>query len=266
MLVRYGRLDGLKRRSVRKRVARLLADRGRLADEEVDAVTEIASPAEGKHRRAGHNVIRFASPDERYTVLAGVLEVLSRERPVVLVADDVHYGADALGFCLHLQRAVGRELPILVVMTARDDLLVERVAERELVDALLDGGARVATLAAPMLRDADPGDPNVVKVVASAAGHALYFSRRAIPYEGPWLRHLGIYGFTPDALRWCTTAAEGHLAASEDLEQLRWLEAGARIHLGVVDEAAASVDTEEQLTILRRRLASGEISSPPQPT
>ena len=142
MLVRYGRLDGLKRRNVRKRVARLLADRGRLADEEVDAVTEIASPAEGKHRRAGHNVIRFASPDERYTVLAGVLEVLSRERPVVLVADDVHYGADALGFCLHLQRAVGRELPILVVMTARDDLLVERVAERELVDALLDGGAR----------------------------------------------------------------------------------------------------------------------------
>ena len=139
MLIRYGRLDGLSRRSVRKRVARLLADRGRLDDDEIDAVTEIASPAKDKHRRAGQRIIQFASPDERYTVLSKVIEVLSRERPVVLVLDDVHYGADALGFCLHVQRDLQTTFPILVVATARDDLLVERDTEREAVDALLAG-------------------------------------------------------------------------------------------------------------------------------
>ena len=203
----------------------------------------------------------------------------SVDRVVVAAADDevvqvirahggevLHTGAARSGSQRVALAIDGMEpAPRLVVNVQGDQPLLDP-AHVDAVVALLDGGARVATLAAPMLRDADPGDPNVVKVVASAAGHALYFSRRAIPYEGPWLRHLGIYGFTPDALRWCTTAPEGHLAASEDLEQLRWLEAGARIHLGVVDEAAGSVDTEEQLTILRRRLASGEISSPPQST
>ena len=143
MLIRYGRLDGLPRRHVRRRVARLLADRGRLADEEIDAVTEIVSPATERHLRAGHRVVQFASPSERHTVLAGVLDVMSRERPVVLVLDDVHYSADALGFCLHLQKDRSHPVPLLVVMTARDDLLVERHTEREMVEALLEGpGAR----------------------------------------------------------------------------------------------------------------------------
>jgi len=142
MLTRYGRLDGMPRRHVRKRVTRLLAARGRLADEEIDAVTEIVSPATGRHRRAGHHVVQFANPGERYTVLANVLEVLSRERPVVLVLDDVHYSPDTLGFCLHLQQQP-TSFPVLVVLTARDDLLVERDTERELVETLLDGpGAR----------------------------------------------------------------------------------------------------------------------------
>lgn len=148
MLSRYGRLDGMPRRHVRKRVSRLLAARGRLGDEEVDAVTEIVHPATGRHIRAGHRVIQFANPGERYTVIAKVLEVLSRERPVVLVLDDVHYGADALSFCQHLQR--DGSFPILVVLTARDDLLVERDAERELLEQLLDGDGAVRIPVGPL--------------------------------------------------------------------------------------------------------------------
>lgn len=113
------------------------------------------------------------------------------------------------------------------------------------VIALLRAGADVATLATP-LQD-DPSDPATVKVVCDRSGHALYFSRAPIPHGGPWLRHLGIYGFTRAALSACVTAQASPLERSEDLEQLRWLTAGIRIRVGLVQRAAGALDTPRQL-------------------
>jgi 3-deoxy-manno-octulosonate cytidylyltransferase (CMP-KDO synthetase) len=118
------------------------------------------------------------------------------------------------------------------------------------VAALLHQGAQVATLAAPLPEGADPADPSRVKVVLDAAGNALYFSRAPIPMGGPWLRHIGIYGFTRDALMRCVHAPPSALERSEDLEQLRWLAAGVRVRVGCVDHVAESLDTSDQLHTL----------------
>ena len=101
-----------------------------------------------------------------------------------------------------------------------------------------------------------------VKVVLNSAGQALYFSRAPIPYRGPWLRHLGIYGFCMESLDKYVSAPHGSLTESEDLEQLRWLEAGGSISVAIVDEALPSVDTPEHLEALRLLVRNGKLKYP----
>jgi len=137
-----------------------------------------------------------------------------------------------------------------VVVNVQCDQPALDPAHVDAVVALVREGAEVATLAAPLPEDADPADPCRVKVVLDAAGHALYFSRAPIPAGGPWLRHIGIYGFTRTSLVRCVQAPPSALERSEDLEQLRWLAAGVRIRVGLVDRVAESLDTADQLRTL----------------
>lgn len=99
-----------------------------------------------------------------------------------------------------------------------------------LVEALAGGTRPMATLAAPLHDQAAILDPNVVKVVRARNGDAMYFSRAAIPYQRgqtyPVWRHIGVYGFTRQALASITDLPSSGLAEAESLEQLRFLENG----------------------------------------
>ena len=106
----------------------------------------------------------------------------------------------------------------------------------------------------------------MVKVVRAMSGRALYFSRAQIPYkrEGkpareemerePFLRHIGIYAFTRDALASWVALAPSPLEGLEGLEQLRPLEAGLRIGVAVVGSADSGVDTPADVVRLEERL------------
>ncbi len=120
---------------------------------------------------------------------------------------------------------------------------IARVAE------LLAGGAPIGTLCTSI---EVATDPDIVKVVVDRSGYALYFSRAAVPYRGPWLRHLGIYGFQPGVLAALGALPPTELDRSEDLEQLRWMAAGYRIAVGAVASAEIGVDTPAQLDAVRR--------------
>lgn len=104
-----------------------------------------------------------------------------------------------------------------------------------LVATLRAGGAPTATLAAPLVDDARFADPNVVKVVRGLNGNALYFSRAPIPHSDeprvPRLRHIGVYGFTREALRRVPSLPSSGLAETESLEQLRFLENGLQMRV-----------------------------------
>lgn len=112
----------------------------------------------------------------------------------------------------------------------------------------------VATLACPFPPDADPRDPNCVKVVRNAAGRALYFSRALIPYpradvdasdRGSWLLHLGVYAYRRAFLMEFASWPASPLEKAERLEQLRILENGYSIAVEIVEAASVGIDTPE---------------------
>jgi 3-deoxy-D-manno-octulosonate cytidylyltransferase len=154
----------------------------------------------------------------------------------------------------HRVAAVAGETDAELVVNVQGDMpLLDPAHVRALVGEL-ERGAAIATLATPL--EGDPHDRHVVKVVVGRDGRALYFSRSAIPSGGPWSRHLGLYGFDRGALRRAIAAPASRLERSEDLEQLRWMDAGLPITVATVDRAAPGVDTPEQLETVRHLLST----------
>lgn len=130
--------------------------------------------------------------------------------------------------------------------------------EPEVIDAsvrvLVDGEGEVGTVASPFATDESADNPNIVKVVRTLDGRALYFSRSMIPHdrdrtgsdEARPLRHVGIYAYRVGLLRRYATMPETPLERVERLEQLRILEHGYRIMVAVQDSRHAGIDTPEQ--------------------
>ena len=159
--------------------------------------------------------------------------------------------------------AVARSAPEDLILNVQGDMpFVEPAHVRAVVEILRDG-ARCATLAAPYA--GDPADPHLVKVVLDPGGRALYFSRLPVPRGGPWHLHVGIYGFVSTTLARLASLPKSALERAEDLEQLRWLEAGQEVRVARVSAPVSAVDTREQLESLRARLARGELTLPQDP-
>ena len=140
----------------------------------------------------------------------------------------------------------------------------------DLVVSLLEGDADapMATLATPIRAEAVYRDPSCVKVVCSTAGRALYFSRSPIPLhrdglptQGPFgLLHLGLYAYRRDFLLKLATLPPSPLERAEKLEQLRVLEAGYPIAVGIVDEPSIGIDTpDDYRRFVERWRASGGV-------
>ena len=132
--------------------------------------------------------------------------------------------------------------------------------------AQLGRGFDVGTVAAPVRTRQAWRDPAVVKVIRRADGGALYFSRGSIPHRRdaepsaeelarePYLRHIGVYAYTPAALgRWLAVESSV-LESVERLEQLRALEGGLTIGVGVVAAAEFGVDTPAEARRATRRI------------
>ncbi len=118
------------------------------------------------------------------------------------------------------------------------------------IDALLSkdlDSKGVSTLAVSISNES-AADPSVVKAVFDSRGRALYFSRSAIPWSGrTFFKHIGVYCFTAESLVFCAESPMGALAASENLEQLSWMENGACIEVIPGDWNGMGVDTPEDL-------------------
>ena len=101
-------------------------------------------------------------------------------------------------------------------------------------------------------------NPNSPKIVTDVRGFALYFSRSVIPYirgkeqknwfsEYPFLKHLGVYAYRREVLAEVTRLPQSSLEKAESLEQLRWLQNGYRIRVGLTDVETVGIDTPEDL-------------------
>jgi 3-deoxy-manno-octulosonate cytidylyltransferase (CMP-KDO synthetase) len=146
-----------------------------------------------------------------------------------------------------------------------EPLLQERHLEAA-IELVRTDGWDVGTCATPVLTEEARKDPSVVKVARTAGGRALYFSRAGIPYQRdekptarelerePFLRHIGIYAYHPDALARWTSLPPTALEQVEKLEQLRPLEAGLSVGVAVVGSADPGVDTPADAARMEERL------------
>jgi 3-deoxy-manno-octulosonate cytidylyltransferase (CMP-KDO synthetase) len=142
--------------------------------------------------------------------------------------------------------------PEVVVNLQGDEPLIEPEALEALLGAMADEAVEMATLARP-LAEGELLRPHVVKVVCSARGDALYFSRAPIPHrrEGGAsplaLAHVGVYAFREPFLQTFAALEPGPLEREESLEQLRALERGHRIRVVETSYGGFGVDTPEDL-------------------
>ncbi len=152
-----------------------------------------------------------------------------------------------------------------------DDIVVNVQGDEPLIDpqliqevALTLGHSRHAVMATACHAISDEAamlNPNIVKVVMDAEGHALYFSRSPIPYPRDEAhkqnikahRHIGIYAYRVGFLKQYAELSITELEQIESLEQLRVLYHGYKIAVTVTDNAPASgVDTQADLEQVRR--------------
>jgi 3-deoxy-manno-octulosonate cytidylyltransferase (CMP-KDO synthetase) len=127
---------------------------------------------------------------------------------------------------------------------------------RSVLAPLDDPAVDIATLAAQIHTEEESTNPNVVKAVGSpvSAGRlrALYFTRASAPYgDGPRYHHIGLYAYRRAALERFVSLPPSPLEQQEKLEQLRALEAGMRIDIGIVDTVPRGVDTPADLETAR---------------
>ena len=159
----------------------------------------------------------------------------------------------------------------LYVNIQGDEPLIDPSFIDKCANLLLDG-EEMSTLVARIETRSDLLDQNVVKVVIDQNGHAVYFSRHAIPFprkyldrgkdvdmeESTYLRHVGVYGYTRKALLALAAAGKCEMEDLESLEQLRALHLGIKIRVGFVGAASPCVDVPEDIERIEKAINAGE--------
>ncbi|KRB08656.1 3-deoxy-manno-octulosonate cytidylyltransferase [Lysobacter sp. Root690] len=221
---------------------------------------------------AGAREVWVAADDER---IAQALKDSGVQ--VAMTSPDHASGTDRLAECADI---AGWRDDTVVVNLQGDEPFAPAAGIVAAAQTLRDSGAEMSTLAVPITQVEVLFDPNAVKLVRAGNGDALYFSRAPIPWPrdafakdrermpggDEWLRHIGIYGYRAGFLRKFAKLRPGRLEQIESLEQLRVLEAGYRIAVGITPEPfPPGVDTPEDLARAEAYLAQtrqGEANAP----
>ena len=210
----------------------------------------------GSESRAAEVVI--ATDDERIAVAAKAFGAT-----VCMTAEHHRSGTERIA---EVAEQLGWADERVVVNLQGDEPTMPATLIDQCAALLDDASADIATLASPFLSATDFNNPNCVKVVCDANGHAIYFSRAAIPFArdagseeravAAALHHHGIYAYRCGVLRRFVAAAPSELEVCEQLEQLRALSLGMTIAVGVLPtRPGTGVDTEADLQRAREDLA-----------
>lgn len=183
--------------------------------------------------------------------------VLSFGGKAVMTSTEHRSGTDR---CWEAYTKVGDGYDVVVNIQG-DEPFIQAEQLQSICHCFDDEKTQIATLVKPF----SPSDsidallnPNSPKVVLDNDMHALYFSRSVIPYlrgidQDQWLyhhtfyKHIGLYAYRADVLKEITSLPQGMLEKAESLEQLRWLENGYCIKVGVTNIETIGIDTPEDL-------------------
>lgn len=151
---------------------------------------------------------------------------------------------------------LGNDYQVLVSLQG-DVPLISPQSIKTTIDTLAASGCDIATIAAPIVNEEEKHNPNVVKAIIALNGRALYFTR-SLPYNNtPCYHHIGVYAYTKAALYKYVNLPQSPLEKCESLEQLRALENGMSIAVGIVRDFPQGVDTEEDLQTVLKKVGNG---------
>ena len=183
--------------------------------------------------------------------------VVSFGGKVVMTSPNHKSGTDR---CAEAYERLGCEADIVINVQGDEPFVAPEQIE-SLINCFNSKEVDIATLVKPF--SAEDGievleNPNSPKVVIDRENEALYFSRSVVPYlrgveRNEWLKHhtfykhIGIYAFRAKVLNEVTALEQTPLEKAESLEQLRWLESGYKIKVGITNIETIGIDTPEDL-------------------
>ena len=142
----------------------------------------------------------------------------------------------------------------VIVNVQGDEPFVDKSQLETICHCFDDVTTQIATLGKTFANMAAVENPNSPKIVVDNQGFAMYFSRSIIPFvrgkeqaewisHYPFLKHLGIYAYRKEVLREVTQLPQSSLEIAESLEQLRWLQNGYKIKVGITEVETVGIDT-----------------------
>ncbi len=190
-----------------------------------------------------------ATDDER--ILAAVEQFGGK---AVMTRSDHQSGTDRIEEAVE---KIGTNADVIINVQG-DEPFVQRSQLETLKGLFSDAQTQIATLGKPFTTMDAVENPNSPKIVCTTEGYALYFSRSVIPFvrgrerqewlkHFPFLKHLGLYAYRREVLAQITQLPQSPLELAESLEQLRWLQNGYRIKVGLTDVETVGIDTPDDL-------------------
>ena len=229
---------------------------------------------------ARYNSTRF--PGKPLALIQGKTMILrvceqtwkSKLDAVVVATDDVRIADEVMGFggqyvltdpnhrsgtdrCREALDLLGNQYDAVVNIQG-DEPFIDPKQINQIIDLISQKNTLLASLAKRIEDEDELFSPNTVKVVMDKLGNALYFSRNPIPFmrnldrkewleKGVFYKHIGIYAYKAETLRQIAEMQPTSLELSESLEQLRWLENGLNIRIGITDSENVSIDMPDDI-------------------
>ncbi len=181
----------------------------------------------------------------------------------VMTRSDHQSGTDRIE---EAAQTIGTDADVIVNVQGDEPFI--QPSQIDTLKALFDDSeAQICTLGKPFDSMEAAENPNSPKIVTDMRGYALYFSRSLIPYvrgreREEWLsaftflKHIGLYAYRREVLSAITRLPQSPLEKAESLEQLRWLQHGYRIRVGLTDVETVGIDTPDDLVRAEHFLAA----------
>lgn len=152
----------------------------------------------------------------------------------------------------------GSPSPHIIINIQGDEPFIQPSQIKTVMDCFNDENTQIATLGKPFTDIEALKNPNSPKIVVDNNSYAMYFSRSVIPFirgkeeaewigSYPFLKHIGLYAYRANVLEEITQLPQSSLELAESLEQLRWLQNGYKIKVGLTNVETIGIDTPEDL-------------------
>ena len=181
----------------------------------------------------------------------------------IMTRSDHKSGTDRI--CEALEK-VGGSFDVVINIQG-DEPFIQKSQLETVMQCFDDPRTQIATLGKPFESMEAVENPNSPKIVLDNDGYALYFSRSVIPFvrgkeyeewlsHFPYLKHIGLYAYRTEVLMEVSKLPQSTLELAESLEQLRWLQNGYKIKVGLTNVETIGIDTPEDLQRAEEKLRS----------